>query len=126
MKTYPIVEQDQLYPFAFEIERAQLRTAALVRILKDIPGITHVDLKNRRATSSDIRISFHFSHQLYVIWEPKLSTGRYRIGPVHAHNGIADVAMVEQAFKDYRTPFQRAVRAKLEAFGLPFKRGSKT
>jgi len=114
MRTYPIQEAGDVKPFAFEIEHAYVGTAALVRILEQVPGVTHVDRKSPKATSSDIRVSFRFCEQLYVVWEPRTDNTRYRIGPVHPHASSAMVTVVEDAFKKYRSPLLRKLYCRLK------------
>ena len=108
MDTYPIAHKNGL-PFAFEVENAYALPRRIARILSHVDGVSDVRLTRWSGRATDTRVEFKYLDRDYVVWEPYGDSSRYWIGPKNTDEPAPDITPVENAFKEYRLPFYRAL-----------------
>ena len=98
MKTWPITRSDGSL-HGFEVTSAWITFGPLFRILRSVPGVTHV----RRNWFRDDRVLFNFRGVAAVVNEPWGDNSRYWIGPAdpEAFPQI-DISPLHEAFRRYR------------------------
>lgn len=108
MDTYPIAHKNGL-PFAFEVQNAYALPRRIARILSHVDGVSDVRLTRWSGRATDTRLEFKYLDRDYVVWEPYGDSSRYWIGPKNTDEPAPDITPVENAFKEYRLPFYRAL-----------------
>lgn len=118
MKTYPIFKKDGIREPIFEIEKIYISSAALVRLLALVEGVTEVRPQKMFSKPRDIHVEFKYLRRPYIVWEPFGDNSRFWIGPadmvsdadpVPALDSPNDILVLEDAFKHYRPPLHRAI-----------------
>jgi hypothetical protein len=109
MKTYPLKDEQDGYPSAFEIENVYVGPRAIGRLLKTIDGVSDVRVRRMFGKWEDIHVWFKYRGRNCVVWEPYGDNSRYWIGPQDAEREKFDVSGLEGAFKAYRPPLHRQI-----------------
>lgn len=95
-----------------------------MQLLKQVEGVTDVQLGGHFGSSNDIRIEFKYLDRDYVVWEPFGDNSRYWIGPKDQEKDVTNISELENIFEQYRPPFYRALFGDLLTL-RPFKRVAK-
>lgn len=122
MRTYPIInEKKSSRPYAFEVENAYVSAATMVRLLREVEGVTHVRRRKMFSKSREILVEFKYMNDNYVVWEPFGDSSRYWIGPKNPEESMGNIINIENIFKRHRPPFWRGIVGDFLSFRL-FKR----
>lgn len=106
MRTYPSQRESDGRVLGFEIENVYASLATIARILRGIDGVSDVRKRRPFTAFDEIHIRFSFRGVECFVWEPFGDNSRYWIGQ-HKDPGALDLALVEQAFKNYNPPIHR-------------------
>lgn len=121
MRTYPIVDKESTFPFAFEIENAYIWPRGVAEVLREVDGVSNVRVRRAFSQWDDIHVWFDYMNREFIVFEPYGDSSRYLIGPREAELKDIDVRSIEAAFRRYRPPFLRQLVGDVLTFRL-FKR----
>lgn len=108
MKTYPVKFSPDGRLVAFEVESIYISLGAIVRLLENCEGVSHVRRRRLFSCDSEIHVRFEFSGHPCVVWEPYGDNSRYLIGPDDPENFPEDLSNLAGLFDRYEPPALRA------------------
>jgi hypothetical protein len=100
MKTYPTASLASKH-IAFEIQNLLVSRRQIAKILSAVPGVTSVMLGAHFGSSSDLRLTFNYYGEEYIVWEPYGDSSRYWIGPKTLTDSSRDCSDLEEAFQTF-------------------------
>ena len=93
----------------FEIENLLISRREIAKLLKKVPGVTEIRVGGHFGSSNDVRISFKYFGDEYVVWEPFGDNSRYWIGPRTLSEDSKECGDIEAVFQGYRPAWLRAM-----------------
>lgn len=102
MQTFPINNAQNSAKVGFEIEYAYTSSREVARIVREIAGVSDVQLIGSWLSDGDLRLRFRFRSDAFVVIEPFGDSSRYFIGPESERKSAENIDAVENAFKTYR------------------------
>jgi hypothetical protein len=109
MQTYPIMDSQGRYPFAFEIENVYIGLREIGRLLRQLDGISDVHVRKPFRRWEDIHVWFKYMNRDYIVQEPFGDNSRYWIGPKETVEKALDVTAIENVFRSYRPSLHRGI-----------------
>lgn len=108
MNTYPIKDA-QGQEHAIEIENAYASTRRIAHLISTVEGVTDVQLRKPFSGSGDVRATFRFHGDDFVITEPFGDSSRYWIGPANGTIGARDLGAIDACLRKYRSAILRKI-----------------
>jgi len=99
MKTYPILSDKGDF-LGFEIDNTFIRSSTIIKLLQKNLNLQDIQ-KQKFFDSSEVRISFIYKNQNYIVWEPFGDNSRYWIGLLNegdSENNFKDIKDIERVF----------------------------
>jgi hypothetical protein len=113
MKTFPAASLASRQ-IAFEISNVFVTRRQIAKLISGIPGVTRVVVGAHFGSSSDLRLTFDYYGEEYIVWEPYGDSSRYWIGPRSLTDASRDCAELEHAFQRFEPSlFVRGIHALL-------------
>lgn len=100
MRTYPAASLESKH-IAFEIQNLLVSRRQIAKIISAVPGVTRVVLGAHFGSSSDLRLTFNYCGEEYIVWEPYGDSSRYWIGPRTLTDASRDCSDLEKAFQTF-------------------------
>ncbi|HSN21269.1 MAG TPA: hypothetical protein VLS49_11360 [Usitatibacter sp.] len=110
MRTFP-TSTEQANRASFEVNNVLVSRRIAAKILKNVPNVSDVRLEGHFGGVNDIRVSFKYFGQDYVVWEPYGDNTRYWIGPRELSTTSRSIEEIQKAFSQYSPPFWRRALA---------------
>lgn len=101
MTTYPIRNPAGVM-FAVEVENAYVTPSAIGDVIRDVDGVSSVEIRKLFSRKSVTHGSFRFRGGEYMINEPFGDNSRYWIGPRKSESSDTDISMVEEKLRLFR------------------------
>lgn len=105
MKTYPMNKNGTTT--AFEIENTLISRRGIARLLRNLPGVSNVQLGGHFGSANDVRVSFNYHGSEYEVEEPFGDNSRYLIGPKDPSPETRSIEDIEAAFRGFRPTLWR-------------------
>jgi hypothetical protein len=100
MKTFPAATLASKH-VAFEISNLLVSRRQIAKLISALPGVTRVVLGAHFGSSSDLRLTFDYYGEEYIVWEPYGDSSRYWIGPRTLTDSSRDCSELEAAFQRF-------------------------
>jgi hypothetical protein len=109
MKTYATFLSNDGTLIAFEIDNVYVSRRGITKLLRSSGQVTDVKLQGHFGSSNDIRVSFTYFGERFIVWEPYGDSSKYWIGPEEPDRLLADVTHLKKLFDFYRPSFLRCL-----------------
>lgn len=107
MKTYPI-KDDKGQLVALEVDMVYCGLRNLLSIIASSEGVSGAAIGTGRSADADVRATFQYQGDDYVVTEPFGDSSRYWVGPVE-RNVRRDISATEGRMKDFQPPALRRI-----------------
>jgi len=109
MKTFPVIDNNTQQKIGFEIENAYILPRTITVVLKNLTGVSDVQLIGSFSTNTDVRVSFKYLGKNYTVLEPFGDNSRYLVSPDSTAESSGAISNIESLFKNYEPPLWRKV-----------------
>lgn len=107
MRTYPIRDENG-QPFAVEVDMVYCGLRNLLRVIASSEGVASAVIGKGHTGGADVRATFRYQGEDYVVTEPFGDNSRYWIGPVE-RNVRRDISAIEGRLKDFQPSALRRI-----------------
>jgi hypothetical protein len=108
MNAHPLIDDQAIFPFAFEIENAYVSTSTIANLLSETPGVSDVRKRTLFSKWEHVHIWFRYKNVEFVVTEPYGDSSEYWIGPNDEKDRL-DVSELLAQFKGYQPSFMRKI-----------------
>jgi hypothetical protein len=107
MKTYPIKDESG-HLFAVEVDMVYIGLRNLLRVIASSEGVSGAAIGKGRSGGADVRATFQYHGDDYVVTEPFGDSSRYWVGPVEG-NVRRDISAIEGLLRDFQPSALRRI-----------------
>lgn len=100
MKTYPVMDECG-QPFAVEVDMVYCGLRDLVRVIASSAGVSGAAVGKGPSGGADVRATFQYQGDDYVVTEPFGDNSRYWVGPA-ARSVRHDISAIEERLRDFQ------------------------
>lgn len=105
MKTYPI-RDERGQAFALEVDIVSCGLRNLLKVIASSDGVSSVARGKGHSGGADVRATFQYRGDEYVVTEPFGDSSRYWVGPTERHVSH-DISVIDERLKDFRPSILR-------------------
>jgi hypothetical protein len=113
--------------YAFEIENAYISLRTVAKILRTVPGVSHVETVSwfvRLFAAKESRATFQFHNHEFVVCEPFGDNSRFWIGPRNPESSAVEIEPLQRAFLRHRPSLVLHLTGNLVSLRLSRRRAS--
>lgn len=107
MKTYPI-KDDKRQLVALEVDMVYCGLRNLLSVIASSEGVSGAAIGKGLSAGADVRATFQYQGDDYVVTEPFGDSSRYWVGPVE-RNVRRDISAIEGRLKDFQPSALRRI-----------------